>query len=241
MSRAEDSAVNQANRRFGQMEGISENGWEQSWIDLRDYISPTRGNFDGDKSEEGEMVDHQKVLDGYATIAVNILASGLLSGMTSPNRPWFKMELEDDFLNDLPQVREWLDDTEGRMQAALNGSNIYQILHGTYTELGTFGTGCFIVLEDFQDVVRGQSFTSGEYYIGTDYRGRVESFAREYWMTVEQMVEEFGKENVGASVMADWRNNQRLKEYKIRHLIEPNDFKVDGFPSHDRNGPLPYT
>ena len=114
------------------------------------------------------MINHQKVLDAYATIANNILASGLVSGMTSPTRPWFKLTVDEDLFNSSQDVKEWLDDTEERMRKVLNQSNIYQVLFGTYKELGGFGTGCFSLLSDFDDVIRARGFTSGEYSLSID-------------------------------------------------------------------------
>jgi hypothetical protein len=226
------SAISEVDRRFEELKSEFVNGWQSSCKDLRDYIQPTRGNFDEDTESRGEMINHQKVLDGYASLASEILASGLLSGMTSPSRPWFKLALDDDLFNNDPTVRVWLDDTEKRIRSVLNQSNIYQVLFGAYKEIGAFGTACFIVLEDFEDVVRGYSFTSGEYYLGIDNRGRVNAFGREYWMTVDQMVIEFGLESCSPQVQSEYKNNARGTYHKVKHLIEKADYKVDGLPTN---------
>ena len=227
-----NSAISEADRRFEGLKSEFVNGWKTSCMDLRDYIQPTRGNFDEDIEKRGEMIDHQKVLDGYASIASEILASGLLSGMTSPSRPWFKLAIDDDLFNNEPIVRQWLDDTEKRIRTVLNQSNTYQALYGTYKEIGTFGSGAFIVLEDFEDVVRIHTFTSGEYFLGIDNRGRVTSFAREYWMTVEQLVNEFGLESCSPQVQSQWQTGKRNAYHQVKHLIEKNDYKIEGVPEN---------
>jgi len=216
------TSVTEADRRLSSMKSqYQESGWQSSHQMIRDYIVPTRGRFDEEDANDGDMINHQKVLDGYATIANDILASGLLSGMTSPNRPWSKYEI--DGFSDDQDVSEWLDDLNMKVRSVFNVSNVYETLHGVYKEIGSFSTGCFIVLEDMDEIIRCHSFTAGEYYLGTDKRGRVSSFGREYWMTVEQLVEEFGLESVSKSVRADWENNQKGKYYKVRHLIEKGD------------------
>lgn len=222
-------SLNRINLIFDNLKSEFVNKWQASYMDLRDYIEPTRGGFDGDQDARGQGINHQKVLDGYASMANEILASGLMSGMTSPTRPWFKLILDEDFFNEDPLVREWLDDTEKRIRTVLSQSNIYQTLYSAYREIGAFGTSCFMVLEDAEDVVRGYSFTVGEYYIGTDNRGRVNRLGREYYMTVDQLVLEFGIDNVSGSTRQDYNSNNRQSSKKIRHLIDENDNKIPGF------------
>ena len=227
---AETTPINEADQRFNSLKSEFNDNWESSCSDLRDYIEPTRGSFDGDNGSRGGMIDHQKVLDGYASIANDILASGLLSGMTSPMRPWFKLAVDDDLFNDEPIIRIWLDDTEKRIRTALNQSNVYQTLYGCYKEIGSFGTGCFMVLEDFEDIIRCHMFTSGEYYLSVDNKGRVNGLAREFYMTVDQIVKEFEYENCSGTVQSNYDNNQRGIYYNIRHLVEDNDYKIAGLP-----------
>ena len=85
-----------------------------------------------------------------------------------------------------------------------------------------------MVLEDFEDIIRGHMFTSGEYYLSVDNKGRVNGLAREFHMTVDQMVTEFEYENCSGTVQSNYDNNQRGIYYLIRHLIEDNDYKVSG-------------
>ena len=69
--------------------------WYPAWRDLSKYINPTKGFFYEQRPNVGYEIDHKTVLDGHATQAVDILASGMLSGLTSPSRPWFKLGLDD--------------------------------------------------------------------------------------------------------------------------------------------------
>ena len=147
-------------------------------MDLRDYVEPTRGFFQEQEANDGQMVNHQKVLDGYATIANNILASGLMSGMTSPNRPWSKYEI--DGFSDDQQVSVWLDHLDKKINSIFNVSNLYETLFGIYKEIGCFCTGCFIVLPDDEDGIRCHSFTAGEYFLNKDKKGKIATFDRDW-------------------------------------------------------------
>lgn len=190
--------------------------------DLSDYINPVRGIFDNNRDKIGQMIDHKKLIRSYSTHALRIFAAGLNSGMTNKSTRWFEPTFENDGYLEIPGAREALDTLERRMYAILNRSNVYDVLYSSYEELGQFGPACFIVLDDYEDVVRFRSFTAGEYYLGINNKGRVNAFAREFEMTVEQMVHEFGLESVSSQVAAFWENNDLDKKIKVNHIIEEN-------------------
>ena len=199
--------------------------WKPAFMDIKKYIAPLHGIFETMPTQRAQMIDHKTLLDNYASQCANTLASGLTSGMTSPSSPWVKFEL--DIRRELTADESaWLDDATDVIYMILERSNIYSCLHGCHKELGTFGTGCFAVLEDYDDIVRGRLFTCGQYYLGIDSKGRVNSFGREFWMQTGQMVEEFGYENCSATVRMNYDYNKKDVWVKINHLIEPNDTAI---------------
>jgi hypothetical protein len=200
--------------------------WYPAWQDLSDYINPTRGFFSNTRPNQGKKIDHKKVLDSCAEESVATLAAGMLSGLTSPSRPWVKLELDDKDLMKYTPVKLWLDDTERRLLAVYGKSNVYGSLFSMYEELGTFGSACSFLQEDYNDVVRMRVYTAGEYYFGTSASGRVNSFYRRFWMTVGQMVEEFGEANVSDSTLQAFRNNQPDQWRIVNFLCEDNDKRL---------------
>ena len=215
-------------KRFNAMEREADT-YQASYKSLKTYIYPTRGQFGDSKVERGKMIDHQTLLDDHATDDVKILGSGLSSGTTSKLRPWFRTTLEDKELAKRNDVRQWLDELEKRMYSIIDKSNSYGTFQSIYEELGTFGTGCFIVLEDFEDTIRCRGFTAGEYFLSTDKKGRVNAFARKFYMTVGQMVDQFGIENVSPSVKSQYEQNQIEQYVQVQHMIEVNDKRIPGF------------
>lgn len=213
-------------RRFRDLQQEAEK-WRPLWQDLQAYIDPARGRF-LDKPNSGEKLNHQKLLDNTPTRANTTLASGMLSGLTSPSRPWFKLGLSDPDLNRFAPARNWLDDVQERMMAVFSKSNIYNSLHAVYQELGQFNTAAMMLLEDFENVIRARTFTAGEYYLGSGHDLRINTFAREIWMTIGQMKEQFGYDNLSASSKKLYDNNQLYEWRKAYHMIEPNDGRQPG-------------
>lgn len=198
------------------------NNWKSAWMDIQTYILPSRGQFDDSQPNSGKLINHKTVLDGHAGRCSRTLAAGMTSGLTSPSRPWFKLGIADQDLLELESVKEWLDTTQQRMMTVFSKSNIYGVLNSTYSEIGTFGTAATAIVEDLSDIIRAKSFTIGEYFIGTGLDGRVNTFAREYWMTVAQIVEDFGIENVSTHVKSLFDNRTFDTWIKVCHLIQPN-------------------
>jgi len=200
--------------------------WYPAWRDISKYILPTRGFFFEQRPNVGYEIDHKTVVDSTAEQAISTLASGMQSGLTSPSRPWFKLSLGDDELDSLANVNYWLDDTQRRMENIFAKSNTYGALFSMYEEVGGFGTACSLLEEDPDDVIRMRVYTCGEYYLGTGPDGRVNSFYRRFWMTVSQLVKEFGINNVSPQVRTMYENQSPDTWVRINFLIEPNDARV---------------
>jgi len=200
--------------------------WSPAWRDIAKYILPTRGFFFEQRPNVGYEIDHKTVVDSTAEQAISTLASGMQSGLTSPSRPWFKLSLGDDDLDKLANVSYWLDDTQRRMENTFSKSNIYGGLNSIYEEVGGFGTACALLEEDPDDVIRMRVYTCGEYYLGTGPDGRVNAFYRRFWMTVAQLVKEFGLNNVSPQVKTMYENQSPDTWIRINFLIEPNDARV---------------
>ena len=196
---------------------------------LSDYINPTRGIFNGDRNKIGSMIDHKTLISSHGTHALRIFASGMNSGMTNKSSNWFRLTFDNIAYLDVMGAKEWLDSVQDTMYAVINKSNLYEAFYTCYEELGQFGTGCYLILEDYEDVIRARSFTAGEYYLATNNKGRVDTFGREFQMTVSQLVQEFGYESCSSVVQSYYTNKQYDITISVRHMIQPNSYKVEGY------------
>lgn len=210
------------NKRFQSLkaEGLL---WWKAGQALSKWIDPLRGSFEAYPTKRSELPDYTIILNNHATQARGVMASGLSSGMTSQTMPWLRLTLDNIDKFTTSEIRQWLDDCQNVLYSMLDKSNVYGCINNAYEELGQFGTACFLILEDFDDVVRGRDFTFGQYFLGTDNKGRVNAFAREFWMTVGQCVKEFGFENCSPTCQQLYNTNYVDTWLKVRHLIEAND------------------
>lgn len=172
------------------------------WRDLSDYILPRRARFYISDANKGDR-RNQKIIDSTGTLAARTLRSGMMAGVTSPARPWFRITTPDPDLAEFGAVKSWLDLVQRRMTTSYLRSNLYNILPVMYGDLGVFATAPISVEEDFNgDVIHAKSFPIGSYMIAKDFNGRVNTFIREFRMTVDQLLETFGRKD--ASGKPDW-------------------------------------
>lgn len=198
------------------------NSWLSHWREISEYQQPRLGRFLVTDRNKGER-RNKSIYDRTATGAARVLAAGMMSGMTSPARPWFKLGLADKDLMEFGPVKSWLFRVGGRLREVFAASNTYRALHAGYHELGLFGTWATVLDNDFDNVVHHHPLTIGEFAIGTNAKGVVDTLAREYQMTVGQMVRKFGLNGCGSTVKNLYDRHQLDAWVTVCHLIEPND------------------
>lgn len=199
--------------------------WMGQWNDISRYMQPRAGRFLNStgatgNENKGERRDGS-ILDNTATNALKTLGSGLHAGMSSPSTPWFRLATSDAKLDEAASVKAWLHETEELMRMVLAKSNTYRSLHGCYEELGAFGTCATVITEDFSNVVNHHPLTVGEYAVATDHQRRVNTLYREFQMTAEQCVGQFGYANCSQSTRNLYDSRLYDQWVPVVHAIEP--------------------
>jgi Bacteriophage head to tail connecting protein len=212
-----------------------------TWRDQASMFAPKRGKFltTANDYTRGKRKD-ARIIDNTSLQAARIMSSGMMAGISSPARPWFKLRLANTGSNDAPGVRDFLDEVQRRILYVFQESNLYNCLHTLYGELGTFGTGVLWVDEDEQDIVRGYTLTVGEYWLASSQRSAVDTLYRSVWWTVRQIVAKFGRDAVSAGVRANYDNGQLDLEYELIHAIEPNPNAFPRDAQIPANGIVPW-
>lgn len=195
--------------------------WLMHWREISEYQQPRLGRYMITDVNKG-WKRNNSIYDNTAISASRVLAAGMMSGTTSPARPWFKMELADKELMEYGPVKSWLYQTTNLLRDIFARSNTYRSLHQCYEELGLFGTWADVVEHDFDNVIHHYPMTIGEYAIGTDDKGRVDTLAREFQMTVGQIVAKFGIENCSTTIKSLYERNALDSWVPIIHMIDPN-------------------
>lgn len=203
--------------------------WRSHWIEISDYLIPRRGRYLLESQNSKGRKRNTKIVDNTGGQSLRTLAAGMMSGMTSPARPWFRLQTPDPEMMDAAGVKDWLGQSERIIRTILTRSNFYNSASTIYTELGAFGTAALYRRRHPTDIVSFRPFTAGEYVIAEDEYGNVDTLGREFTMSVSQVVEQFviqrdGTEdwsNVSKTVKRLWDQKNYDERIEIIHLIQP--------------------
>jgi len=221
-----DSIREQVDRRLKKLEQERSRGWETNWRELAEFIEPRTGRWNLSEANDGRRRD-QKIINGTATYAARVLEAGMMSGITSPARPWFKLTSPDPGLMEYGPVKIWLHQAENAMREVFVKSNLYNVLPTIYGEEGIFGTASMIAVADDQDLVRFYPLTVGSYYLATSHRQQIDTIYRSFRMTARQMVQQFGLGQVSDQVKTLYEKNPD-EWIDVCHAIEPNENRASG-------------
>jgi hypothetical protein len=199
--------------------------WWAHWARLAEFFLPRRYHWlvVANRMSRGNPIN-DAIIDCTPTLAVNICASGLWTGMTSPSRPWFAIEIALPWIELDNEGKAWLEDTQKRAYQVLAQSNFYQTMAQAFQDVVVFGTAPPIVYEDFHDIIRLYLPCAGEYYLAAGGRLDVTDLYREFTFTVKEIVDMFALVNCPPAVKVLWEQGGASldNEFVVAHCIEPN-------------------
>lgn len=194
--------------------------WVTHYRELSSFVQPRSGRFLISDRNKGDK-RYNNIYDSTSTRCLRVLSAGLMSGATSPARPWFRLATADPEMMKSEAVKVWCSKATQIILDVFARSNTYRALHNIYEELGVFSTGASIMVDDFDTVIHDFPLTAGEYCLATDWKGNVNTMYREFESTVGSVVPEFGYENCSTFVQNNWNNSNYDVWVPIIHAIEP--------------------
>lgn len=212
------------NQIFAELEADRE-PFDALWREIAQYFLPKRYVWlteQGASNQRAREAKNPYILDSTGTQAARVLASGMMNGITSPSRPWFRLRIGG-FDHENDAVAVWVDEVTRRMMYVMAESNFYNAIAVLYLDLVIFGSAACLIYEDDESVIHCYNPALGEYYFGQSHRLKVDTFGRKFKQTVKQLVTRFGIDNVPEEVATKFRSGgaQALHTYDVRHLVEP--------------------
>lgn len=204
--------------------------WWGNWAELASVYLPRRYKWfvTPNNYARGSPIN-QRIVDETGVLAARILYTGLLSGLTSPTKPWFELAVNDNDVPEEGEAQEWLACCTSRILQVYAGTNFYQMLGQAYHDDVVFGSSPLIQYEHPEKVVTFYVPCAGEFMFALSNDLEVDTIYREYTYTVSELVKEFGLENVSPPSQLAWKNpSQRDVEVVVCHAMEPNGMIYQG-------------
>ena len=190
------------------------------WEKITDNLLPRSGRYFLQDRNKGQR-RNKDIYDSTATRALGVLAAGMMAGMSSPARRWFRLAASDQDLMEYTPVRQWLEDVGDILLDVFSRSNTYRVLHSLYEEMAAFGTGCAMVFNDYDDLIRLYPQTVGEFYLGQSNRYQVDTLYREFQMQIGPMGQEFGRGKLSRASQDLWDKGHLDEWVTVIHAIQP--------------------
>src|ERR1035437_99250 len=186
--------------------------WMENWSDLALFILPRRSIWltqsaggwpTANNMLRGQEIN-QAIVDPTGTYAVRVCAGGMVSGLASPSRPWFKRISGDKHHALDAESRLWMDETEDKIYTVLSQSNFYNAFAQECEDTIVYGTAPSICYDDADEVVRFYNPSVGEYFLASNGTMRDDTLYRAFVMTIRQIISLFGVDNVTPEIKALW-------------------------------------
>jgi len=197
--------------------------------DITKFVNPRRELIkDSQRFDKKGQRRGRDVFDGTPNAALGIWRDGMQGFMVSEALRWFLAEMNDHTLNDIDEVRIFLQDYDEAMYAAFRRSNFYSILPEWFGDAGSVGTAPLFIEEDIGN--RATVHTPihlREVFIAENRYGEVDELFRKFFLTARQAAQMFPKELLSNGLIANAENHP-LKMHEFIHAVFPNDEPMFG-------------
>lgn len=167
--------------------------YEALWKLITDYIYPRRSFWDLEGQEGKEPA--QKLYDGTALTELQLLIDGMLGNLVSATLRWLRLTMEDRAQNDLPWVRDWLEEVEDVLYAEFARSNFYDAMSEFFQDAASIGTAVMMVDDDVAEKrVLYSTRHIKECFLAEGRDGRPDTLYREFTMSNRQAMRRWGSQ-----------------------------------------------
>lgn len=194
-----------------------------TWQELAEYLVPRKAIVTVHKSPGQKQTE--KLFDSTGIHSSELLAATLNGSLTSSSAKWFTLKMRESELNEIKEVREWLEDCSKRMYLSFSQSNFNSEVYETYIDLVDFGIGALLLEEDEIESAgfngfRFEALQIGTYVVAEDARGRVNTLFRKFKKGARAAVDEWG-DKVGEKIKEKALKNPDL-EIEFMHCVYPD-------------------
>lgn len=213
-------------RIFCSLKNILDETRLSTYKDIRDYLAPGTGHFDGDTDYDNTKIDYQKQLDSEPVSYIDATISGLYGGLINPATRWFDLTIDKtkkQYQNmDMQSIYQGLELSKEFLYYLFAKTNFYSAMNNVISEWVHYGLGVMLIEERDYDFIWFNPFTFGEYYLGIDAQGKYTKFARVFYLTADEMMKSFDKKVIPDRVKERYNAGDYKTKFEIYHLICEN-------------------
>ncbi len=200
---------------------------EEAWRDLAEWIAPWRGVFAGEDLAPSGGRRNRNAFTLAAAQALLRGASGMTSGMTPRNSPWFEPDFQDPALAEASGARVWLDEVDRRMKTVLAEGGFYQAIQNFNTDLLWAGCALLYMERGNRAFLRFETVPVGSFCLALDAENRPDAVCRTLIRTPAALAETFG----AAALAEGTRRKLETRPHdpvRVVHLVRRRNVRTPG-------------
>lgn len=208
---------------------------EAIWGECFDFSYPERGaGLNGTVFNAAEaQTKKNRILDDTAADSARILSASLVSGTTPANSIWFGLdagnEHDDEDDNEGDDEARWLDQSARAIFSNIHATNFDAAAYECCIDIVPAGWFVLYIDEEKDGGYHFEQWPIAQCFVSSSRMGGlVDTIYREVEFTVEQMVTEYGIDDVSPQVADHYRNEKYDEKVKIVHAIYPRAIHLVG-------------
>jgi len=186
------------------------------------FTLPSRGPWAEDGNQKQEKRGRE-IFDSRPVSNLQILANGMVGYNAGPASPWFRLKLASEELNDIPFVRDWLEECERVLYIIFASTNFYDALTEFYLDMGSAGTATMLIEEDDRIGITFSTRHPQETYILEGTNQRVDSIYRPVWFTGRQALKRYEGKLKDQTELLFQSSTGLTQKYEFLHVVHPRD------------------
>lgn len=207
---------------------------ESIWQECFDFSFPERGQ--GLNGASLTPLDTQskknRILDDTAADSARILSAGLVSGTTPANSIWFGLDIGNENDEDSTESDEedrWLDTAARTIFTNIHSANFDAAAYECCIDIVPAGWFVLYIDEEKEGGFHFEQWPIAQCFVSSSRMGGlVDTIHREVELTVEQLVTDYGIENVSHQVAEAYRQEKFDEKVAIIHAIYPRAIHAVG-------------
>lgn len=210
---------------------LDQKSWNHKnlWQETAELVDPVRANVVKSFTQGAKQTG--RIFDSTGIDALEKMISAVVQALFPP--VWFRLKMRQAELNELPNVRFWLEDTSHRMQQAFLQSNFRKVRRQKVRSILTYGCGSSFMQERQlrhgerePKSFRGFEFQMtpvGHFAVTEDESHRLMSHYRRTFVIPLAMEQRWGRENLSDDMQRLLRENstRRYEEFEVLHVVKP--------------------
>jgi len=220
-------------RRNNELTGLNA-AWRDYFDDIAAFCFPRKAYMNTLRNR-GDRLKFNFLYDSTAIRALKTMASGFHSNLTNPSSKWFALETGDQQYMEIREVQTWFRKVDEKIFSTLNNSNFDPVMQEFYMDVGGFGTGGILTLDDPQSIVRFSLAPIGKVNLEEDAQGRIcrvyVSFKLSAWAAYRRWGEAAGSKIVECHI------DKPGQEFDFLHCVYPREERD---AAQDNSSNMPY-